>query len=116
MSDEIIGMVKRVMEGIDTSEDRIPLDLIEEVGPKGNFLSTSHTMDNFKQEHWQPSLMDRQNFDAWESDGSKTMGDRISEKTAEILETHEAPLLDENKRDKMDEIIEEEKETRDVSY
>jgi len=116
MSDEIIGMVKRVMEGIDTSEDRIPLDLIEEVGPKGNFLNTSHTMDNFKQEHWQPSLMDRQNFDAWKSNGSKTMGDRISEKTAEILDTHEAPLLDEDKLDKMDEIIEEEKEARDVSY
>ncbi|MFP4136115.1 MAG: trimethylamine methyltransferase family protein [Candidatus Acetothermia bacterium] len=116
MSDEIIGMVKRVMEGIDTSGDRIPLDLIDEVGPKGNFLNTSHTMDNFKEEHWQPSLMDRQNFDAWKSNGSKTMGERISEKSREILENHEAPRLDEDKLEKLDEIIAEEKEKRDVSY
>ncbi|MFW6104797.1 MAG: trimethylamine methyltransferase family protein [Candidatus Bipolaricaulota bacterium] len=116
MSDEIIGMVKRIMKGIDTSGDRIPLDLINEIGPKGNFLNTSHTMDNFKEEHWQPSLMDRTNFDAWEKNGSKTMGDRISEKTAEILETHEPPLLEQSKQDKLDEIIEEEREKRDVSY
>lgn len=116
MSNEIIGMVKRVIKGIDTSGDRIPLDLINEVGPKGNFLNTSHTMDNFKEEHWQPSLMDRQNFDAWKNDGSKTMGERISEKTAEILESHEAPRLEEDKLEKLDDIIAEEKEKRDVSY
>ncbi|MCF7875685.1 trimethylamine methyltransferase family protein [Candidatus Bipolaricaulota bacterium] len=116
MSDEIIGMVKRIMEGIDTSGDNIPLDLIDEVGPKGNFLNTSHTMDNFKEEHWQPSLMDRKNFDGWEADGSKTMGDRISEKRDDILENYEAPVLEDDKQEKIDEIIEEERENRKVEY
>lgn len=116
MSDEIIGMTKRIMEGIDTSEENLAVDLVNEVGPKGNFLSTSHTMDNFKKEHWQPSLMDRQNFEAWEKDGSKTMGERIHEKSTKILETHEPDSLDEDKRDELDAIIEEEKENREVRY
>ncbi len=116
MSDEIIGMVKRIMDGIDTSGDNIPLDLIDEVGPKGNFLNTSHTMDNFKEEHWQPSLMDRKNFDSWEADGSKTMGDRISEKRNEILENYEAPVLEEDKLEKIEAIIDEERENRKVEY
>jgi len=116
MSDEIIGMVKRIMEGIDTSGDNIPLDLINEVGPKGNFLNTSHTMDNFKKEHWQPSLMDRTNFDNWKANGEKSMGDRISEKRDKILENHEPDVLEEDKLEKLDEIIEEEREQRDVKY
>jgi len=116
MSNEIIGMVKRIMRGIDTSGDRIPLDVINEVGPKGNFLSTSHTMDNFKKEQWQPSLMDRTNFEKWESNGSKTMGERIHESTEEILETHEPEVLEEAKTKELDALIEEERENREVRY
>ncbi len=116
MSDEIIGMTKRIMEGIDTSKENLATDLVNEVGPKGNFLSTSHTMDKFKDEHWQPSLMDRHNFEAWEKDGSKTMGERVHEKSTKVLETHEPEPLDEDKQEELDAIIEEERENREVRY
>ncbi|MBS3812725.1 trimethylamine methyltransferase family protein [Candidatus Bipolaricaulota bacterium] len=116
ISDEIIGMTKRIMKGIDTSKENLATDLVQEVGPKGNFLSTSHTMDNFKKEHWQPTLMDRHNFEAWEKEGSKTMGERIHEKSTKILETHEPEALDEDKQEELDAIIEEEKENREVRY
>ena len=93
MGDEIIGMVKRFVQGIEVNADTLARDLIARVGPGGNFLQEDHTYRHFRREHWIPSLMVRQTYDAWESEGSKTMGDRIREKIRRILETHTVPPL-----------------------
>jgi|AntAceMinimDraft_8_1070364.scaffolds.fasta_scaffold00660_11 trimethylamine--corrinoid protein Co-methyltransferase len=93
MVDEIIGQVKRIVRGITVDEDHLAIDVIDEVGPGGNYLTTKHTMKYFKDEVWYPTLMDRQNIDRWKKTGEKTMGDRIKDKVQYILSTHEpAPL------------------------
>lgn len=94
MANEIIGMVRRIMRGINTDKDHRAVDLICKVGPKGNFLQEKHTMDYFKSEHWYPELLDRQNIENWTADGSKDMGRRINEKTRSILEKYEPEPLD----------------------
>lgn len=38
MSNEIIGMVKRIMGGIPVNEETLAVDVIAEVGPGGHFL------------------------------------------------------------------------------
>jgi len=93
MVDEIIGQVKRIVGGIAIDEDRLGIEVVNEVGPGGNYLTTKHTMKYFKEEIWYPTLMDRQNIDKWKESGEKTMGDRIEEKVQNILSTHKpAPL------------------------
>jgi trimethylamine---corrinoid protein Co-methyltransferase len=93
MVDEIIGQVKRIVGGIAVDEDHLAIDVVDEVGPGGNYLTTKHTMKYFKDEIWYPSLMDRQNIDRWKTTGEKTMGDRIKEKVQYILNTHEPTAL-----------------------
>jgi trimethylamine--corrinoid protein Co-methyltransferase len=93
MGDEVIGMVKRFVQGIEVNADTLARDLIARVGPGGNFLQEDHTHRHFRREHWIPSLMARQQYDAWEAEGRKTMGDRIREKIRHILETHRVPSL-----------------------
>ena len=106
MADEIIGMCRRICQGIEVTENSIALDTIREVGPGGNFLSEDHTLANFKKEHWQPCLMDRFNYEAWVSHGEKTMSDRIKERTREILDTHKGPKVSEAIQKKITSILE----------
>jgi len=95
MGDEVIGMVKRFLKGVEVNPETIAREIIAKVGPGGNFLQEEHTCRLFRKEHWIPSLMTRQTYDAWEEEGRKTMGERIQEKVRHILETHRAaPLPD----------------------
>jgi trimethylamine--corrinoid protein Co-methyltransferase len=105
LSDEIIGMVKRFLNGVRVDDETLALDVIREVGPGGNFVAHEHTARNFRQELWFPRFMDRTKFAAWEADGSKTMGDRVRASVAEILATHQVPPLPEEMDTGIDRIL-----------
>jgi trimethylamine--corrinoid protein Co-methyltransferase len=95
MGDEVIGMAKRFLQGIDVNAETLAREVIEKVGPGGNFLQEEHTYHYFRKEHWVPTLMTRQKYDDWAQEGRKTMGDRVQEKIHHILETHKvSPLPD----------------------
>ena len=49
---EILGMVKQFMKGIEVSDETLCVDLIEKIGPGGNYLVEPHTMQNFRQVHY----------------------------------------------------------------
>jgi len=93
MTDEIIAMMRRIMRGIEVSDDTLMLDLIDHVGPGGEFVSTKETARRCRTEIWNPTLMDRDRWAQWEAAGAKTMQERIREKLRRILETHQPPPL-----------------------
>ncbi len=86
-------MIKRILEGINFSEETLALDVIEKVGPGGNFVSEKHTKKHFREVEWFPKLINRQNLSDWELSGSKTMTQRVNERVKEILSTHQVPPL-----------------------
>ncbi len=93
MSNEIIGFVKRILRGIEVTPETLATEVIREVGPGGHYLATDHTLNHFKSEFWFPTLMDRTRWEEWLASGSLTMGDRVQQHLADILEAHEpAPL------------------------
>ena len=95
MCDEIISYVKRFVRGFELSDSHIGLDVIREVGPGGDFLTTEQTMQNFKTEHWLPTQCNRDNLDSWLKKGGKDWAQTCTEKAREILSTHTpAPLSD----------------------
>jgi trimethylamine--corrinoid protein Co-methyltransferase len=93
MNDEIIAMTRRIMRGIEISDDALMLDLIDRVGPGGEFMSTVETARRCRAEIWNPSLLDRNNWDGWQAAGSPTMQDRIRARVQRILSTHRPPPL-----------------------
>jgi trimethylamine---corrinoid protein Co-methyltransferase len=96
MGDEVIGMAKRFLKGIEINSETLATDIIDKVGPGGNFLAEKHTFDHFRKEHWIPGLITRQRYEKWENDGKKTMEERIQEKTRDILENHKVPQLEDS--------------------
>lgn len=93
LSDEVVGMVKRFLAGVRVDDETLALDVIREVGPGGNFLAHDHTARHLRKELWFPGLMDRSRYPAWQQEGCKTLRDRVRERVAEILATHEVPPI-----------------------
>ena len=104
MCDEIIGMIRQVGKGIRVDDETLSLDVLNEVGPGGEFVSHDHTFDHWK-EWFRPTFIDRSNYETWVNSGKKTFNDRIEEQVDHILETYEAEPLDENVLKEMKEII-----------
>ena len=66
--DEIIDMMKRILQGIPVNDGTMALDVIEAIGPGGHYLEHDHTYDRFKTEIWRPKLIDRLRWDDWEAE------------------------------------------------
>ncbi len=106
MVDEIIGYIKRIMRGIRVDEETLATEVIDHVGPGGNFLTHQHTLKHFRDEIWESTLTDRQIYSKWADDGSKTMSDRIRDKVRHILRNHVSQPLSEKAERKIKEIME----------
>jgi trimethylamine---corrinoid protein Co-methyltransferase len=93
VDNEILGMVMRAVQGIEVNEETLAFDLIKEVGPGGNFVSAKHTRRFMRQEHYSPTLSDRDTREEWSSKGSKVTWERAAARVEEILamEHHRLP-------------------------
>lgn len=108
LTDEIIGMVKRMARGIEVNEETIALDVIESVEHGGNFLRESHTMKHAREELFAPELIKRVSQDMWEDNFSVK---KASEKTKQLLAQYQADPLSPKEEAELKEIM---REARDI--
>jgi trimethylamine--corrinoid protein Co-methyltransferase len=94
IDNEIIGMIYRVLAGIQVNEETLGFDVIEKVGPGGNYVMEDHTVDHMMDEFFYPNLSVRCNFDIWEERGRPDMLSRANNLAQEILEVSREGLLD----------------------
>jgi len=95
VDDELMAYARRVARGCEVNAETLALEVIDAVGPGGNYLAEEHTVRHFRQETWLPGpVWTRQTWDSWESEGRQTMGDRARAEVERILATHEPPPID----------------------
>ena len=94
MGNEIIGMAKRFVDGITVDADTLARDVMDAVGPGGNYLAQRHTVDHLRRELWQARLLDRQPIAAWQAAGGPTMEDRVREEVRHIVDSHRPEVMD----------------------
>jgi trimethylamine--corrinoid protein Co-methyltransferase len=104
MCDEVLGMVKHMVRGMRVDEEHLGLEVIEKVGPMGQFVGEEHTRRHFREEFWRPRLISRHRHHVWEREGRPDMGARVRARTLELLDTHRAEPLPAEVRAKLDEI------------
>ncbi len=85
IDDEVIGITKRVLKGINVDDDTLASECIKKVGPAGNYLSEEHTLSHMRREHFYPDLADRSSRTAWESDGKKSMEEKARLAAIDIM-------------------------------
>lgn len=105
MNDEIIAMTRRVLRGLEVSDDTLMLDVIDRVGPGGEFMTAPETAKRCRAEIWNPALMDRQPYETWQAAGGQTMNDRIRARLGKILATHQPPALPAGAAEKIEAIL-----------
>lgn len=106
LGDEIIGELKRFLKGISISEESLATEVINRVGPGGDFLTEEHTIDRFKDEIWEPKYLNRENYENWSKAGGKDLGERLNEEVKWILNNHQPESLEEETKKEIREIIE----------
>ena len=101
---EVAGLVKRFMRGIELAPDTMALDVIGQVGPGGHFLEHPHTYKHFRS-NWIPELFDRAARDDWEAEGKLTLADKANAKARNILENHQSEPLSDGVAKALDAVI-----------
>ncbi|HZK85976.1 MAG TPA: trimethylamine methyltransferase family protein [Desulfosporosinus sp.] len=105
LCNEAVGMVKHFVKGIEINPETLAIDVIEKVGPGGNFFAEEHTFNNFKKHLHFPELMNRYSYDKWKEAGATTFAQRANEKVRHILENHQPQELSKDVIEKVKEII-----------
>ena len=104
IGDEIIGMARRLFQGVKVDEDQIAFDTVKKVGPGGNFLCEDHTAMHFR-ETWKPDLIDRWGYATWEANGSTTITQRAQNKMRKILAAHEPVAMTAEAKKAIDDVL-----------
>jgi trimethylamine--corrinoid protein Co-methyltransferase len=101
---ETISMMRRFVEGFSLDPESLALDIIHKVGPGGNFLTEEHTLRHFR-ELWQPILWDRRRVADWVAGGSTRLGDRLRDRTVDLIEHHQPAPLSDSVRDEIAHVL-----------
>jgi trimethylamine--corrinoid protein Co-methyltransferase len=107
LNDEIISLTKKIMHPIDVNDDTLMLDLIDEIGPGGEFISSETTARLCRQEIWISRLMDSDPWAIWAENGSLSILDRINHRLQGILDNHRPSKLPEGVTAKIGAILNE---------
>ena len=102
--DEIIGFVRRLLGGIELSPETLALDVIDEVGPGGEHLSTEHTLRHYKK-CWYPRVFDRRTHQSWVEEGRPTAVETAREIAREAIARHEPDPLPEATRETLHSLV-----------
>lgn len=109
IANDFLGFMRAMTRGIDINDETLALDVVDELGPTGNYLPHDHTMSHYKDAFY-AELMDKGPFSSWENRGSRSMEEKAAERVDEILETHQVKPLPEDVQQKIRAIVSREQE------
>lgn len=93
IDNEIAGMTKRVVQGIDVSDDTLAVEIIKKVGSGKDFLAQKHTREYMDSEQSKVKLIDRRMRGAWMKRGGKDLAEAAAEQARDVLDNHKVPEL-----------------------
>ena len=106
LDEDLCQWIKRLLEGVEVSEDTLALDLIDEVGPiPGSYLGAEHTREWWKREGFVPRCDDRNGYDEWIEMGKPTALENARRIAKELISTHKPIPLTEGQEEDVARIL-----------
>ncbi|MBS1249602.1 MAG: Glycine betaine methyltransferase [Chloroflexi bacterium] len=94
ITNDLIGFIRAATAPVEINAETLALDVVEELGPEGNYLAHDHTFEHFRDPYYS-ELADKRQYDSWVEQGATTMEERAAEQVEKILAEHEPePLPD----------------------
>jgi trimethylamine--corrinoid protein Co-methyltransferase len=87
-TEEIATMLRHLVANVEVSELDRCLEVIEEVGPGGEFVTHRDTFDHFRQV-WYPELLFRGGSQTWAVSDQTEFEERVNERTVRLMAGHE---------------------------
>lgn len=85
IADDTIGFLRAATAGVLVDDETLALDVVEELGPTGDYLSHGHTLRHFK-EPFYSKLADKGTYSQWADRGKTSMEERAAKLVDKILE------------------------------
>ncbi len=97
--------IMKLLGGVEVSDETLALEVIDQVGPKGDYLAQEHTLKHMRSMS-QVELFDRNNRDLWmqKLDG-KDLVECAYEKARQIISTHKPEPLPRSVDEELEAII-----------
>jgi trimethylamine--corrinoid protein Co-methyltransferase len=92
IANEILGFLRAATAGVVVNDETLALDVIEELGPTGNYLGHEHTLRHFKEPYYS-KLIDKNPFSVWEKRGASSMEERAAKFADGVLSSHKSEPL-----------------------
>ncbi len=106
IDDEICGMTKRLLRGIEPREQTMAADLFGEISDGQHFLTSPTTLRWLREEITFPSsVIDRRSRGQWEAEGRKDAAQTAAERVDHLLESHRLRRLPDDVRGHLTEIM-----------
>jgi trimethylamine--corrinoid protein Co-methyltransferase len=103
---EVIGMVKRLLQGVEVHTETLATALFKEIDFKGDFLKQQLTRQLFPKEQYLPSLViDRGSIRTWQQSGSPDTFARAKKRTADLLTAYRRPAMPEEQEQALKKMV-----------
>lgn len=99
------SMAGALVAGVDMTENGLATDTLMGHTPGEHFLGTEHTLSNFETAFWVSQQADNSSYEQWEEAGSQDSVKRAAATWRRLIDTYEAPPLDEAVRQELDEWV-----------
>lgn len=106
---DTIGFLRAMTRGVVVDDETLALDVVEELGPTGDYLAHPHTLRHFK-EPFYSKLADKGTYSQWMERGGTTMEERAARQVDKILETHQAEPLSPDVQAAIKQVVQREQE------
>ena len=94
VDEETCGLIRSMFRPLAISDETIDLDVIKQVGIGGQYLTHPKTFQLCRTEFHMPSLMARQNPEAWTKAGKPSINQVAESKVSQRLGSYEKPAID----------------------
>lgn len=95
VENDLFQMIQFMLKGFDINDKTMTVDLIQEVGPKGEYLTLPHTFEHMRENQNWPKIFNRDVESTWNENGRKSIDDVAIERAKELLANpNPAPLSD----------------------
>lgn len=94
LDDEMCAMVRRLHRGFEVNDETLAYEVVERVGPGGNFLMEDHTLKHCRTAFWRPTICDRSGLEAWMTGGRVDAVARARSRWQKLVREHKDPELD----------------------
>ena len=102
VDNEICGMTKRLLAGIEPRDDFPAVPLLQELMREKHLLIADHTLRHLRSEIAFPGpVIDRANRSRWQDEGARTLGERAGEEVKRVVSAWQPPPLADGARDEL---------------